>query len=85
MGAEGAANIIYKKEIAAASDPKAKYKELVDDYREKFSNPYLAADYGFVTDVIMPSETRYKVALSLRSLMSKRVITSPKKHGLSPL
>ncbi len=85
MGAEGAAKIIYKREIAAAQDPQAKFKELVEDYRDKFSNPYLAADSGFVTDVISPAETRYKVALSLRSLMTKRVITSPKKHGLSPL
>lgn len=85
MGAEGAVKIIYKKELAAASDAKAKAKELADDYREKFSNPYQAAESDIITDVILPSETRAKVALSLRTLLTKRVTRPSKKNGLSPL
>ena len=85
MGAEGAAKIIYKKELETATDRDAKYKELVEDYREKFSKPYQAAESGIITDVIEPAETRFKVTLALRSLMTKRVTRPPKKHGLSPL
>lgn len=85
MGAEGAVKIIYKKELAAASDSKVKFKELADDYREKFSNPYQAAESDIITDVILPSETRAKVALSLRTLLTKRVTRPSKKNGLSPL
>lgn len=85
MGAEGAVKIIYKKELASASDSKVKFKELADDYREKFSNPYQAAESDIITDVILPSETRAKVALSLRTLLTKRVTRPSKKNGLSPL
>ncbi len=85
MGAEGAVKIIYKKELAAATDSAAKFKELADDYRNKFSNPYQAAESDIITDVISPAETRTKVALALRSLLSKRVTRPAKKNGLSPL
>lgn len=85
MGAEGAAKIIYKKELAAATDKDALYKELVADYREKFSKPYQAAESGIITDVINPAETRSKISLALRTLLSKRVKCPNKKHGLSPL
>lgn len=85
MGAEGAAKIIYKKELASAADPQAKFRELAEDYRQKFSNPYQAAESDIITDVISPAETRYKVALSLRSLLTKRVARPSKKSGLSPL
>lgn len=85
MGAEGAAKIIYKKEIAEADDQEKKYRELVEDYREKFSKPYQAAESGIITDVIDPAETRFKVALALRSLLTKRANFPSKKHGLSPL
>lgn len=85
MGAEGAVKIIYKRELAQASDPQAKFKELADDYREKFSNPYQAAESDIITDVISPAETRSKVALSLRTLLSKRAPRPAKKNGLSPL
>lgn len=85
MGAEGAAKIIYKKELAAAADKDALYKQLVDDYRERFSKPYQAAESGIITDVIEPAETRAKVSLALRTLLSKRVKRPNKKHGLSPL
>lgn len=85
MGAEGAAKIIYKKELKEAADPQAKFKELADDYRNKFSNPYQAAENDIITDVITPAETRARVALSLRSLLTKRVSRPSKKNGLSPL
>lgn len=85
MGAEGAAKIIYKKELAAAEDKNALYKKLVADYREKFSKPYQAAESGIITDVINPAETRSKISLALRTLLSKRVKRPNKKHGLSPL
>ncbi|MDR1759841.1 MAG: acyl-CoA carboxylase subunit beta [Fibrobacter sp.] len=85
MGAEGATKIIHKKEIDEASDKEAKYKELVEEYREKFANPYQAAETGAITDVIEPSETRFKVSLALRSLLTKRANFPSKKHGLSPL
>lgn len=85
MGAEGAAKIIYKKELKEAADPTAKFKELADDYRNKFSNPYQAAENDIITDVITPAETRARVALSLRSLLTKRVSRPSKKNGLSPL
>jgi propionyl-CoA carboxylase beta chain len=85
MGAEGAVKIIYKKELAEAADKNAKFNELAADYREKFSKPYQAAESGIITDVIEPAETRYKVSLALRTLLSKRVKRPSKKHGLSPL
>lgn len=85
MGAEGAAKIIYKKELAAAENKDELYKSLVADYREKFSKPYQAAESGIITDVINPAETKAKVSLALRTLLSKRVKRPNKKHGLSPL
>ncbi len=85
MGAEGAANIVFRKEIAAADDPAAKRQELVDLYRNTFSSPYVSASRGYVDDVIEPAETRMYVARSLEVLSGKRDIRPPKKHGLIPL
>lgn len=85
MGAEGAARVIYKKEIETAADPKAKEAELVKMYREKFASPYQAAENNMITDVIEPSETRFKVSLALRYSLTKRATRPPKKHGLIPL
>ncbi|NDR56453.1 acyl-CoA carboxylase subunit beta [Aliiruegeria sabulilitoris] len=85
MGAEGAANILYRKEIKEAEDPVAKSKELIAEYREEFATPYLAAGELMAHDVIQPRETRSAVALSLRGLMSKRETRPPKKHGNIPL
>lgn len=85
MGAEGAAKILFKREIAAAADPKAKEKELAADYREKFASPYTAARKGMITDVIEPAQTRSVVALGLRNTLSKRETRPPKKHGNIPL
>lgn len=85
MGAEGAAKILYKKEIAAAKDPKAKEAELVADYRAKFCAPYEAAKKAMITDVIVPAETRAVVSLALRNTLTKRETRPPKKHGTIPL
>ncbi len=85
MGAEGAAKILYKREIAAAKDPKAKEAELVAEYRQKFCSPYQAARKALITDVIAPSETRAIVSLALRNTLTKRESRPPKKHGTIPL
>ena len=85
MGADGAVNILYKKEITSAADPKAKAKELAADYREKFASPYEAASKGVITDVIEPAQTRSIVAMALRNTLSKRETRPPKKHGNIPL
>jgi propionyl-CoA carboxylase beta chain len=85
MGAEGAVKILYRREIAAAKDPKAKEAELTEEYREKFCLPYEAARKAMITDVIAPSETRATVALALRNTLTKREARPPKKHGLIPL
>jgi propionyl-CoA carboxylase beta chain len=85
MGAEGAVKILYKREIAAAKDPKAKEAELVAEYRDQFCSPYQAAKKAMITDVIAPSETRARIALALRNTLTKREARPPKKHGTIPL
>ena len=85
MGAEGAVKVLYKREIAAAKDPKAKEAELVEEYRDKFCSPYEAAKKAMITDVIAPSETRVRVSLALRNSLTKRESRPPKKHGTIPL
>ncbi|MDV7145057.1 acyl-CoA carboxylase subunit beta [Tropicimonas sp. TH_r6] len=85
MGAEGASNILYRKEIKDAENPAEKAKELIAEYREEFATPYLAAGELMAHDVIQPRETRSAVALALRGLMSKRETRPPKKHGNIPL
>ena len=85
MGAEGAAEIVFKREIDAADDQVARRKELVDEYRETFSNPYVAAGRRLVDDIIDPAETRRVVAQALESLHGKREMRPQKKHGLIPL
>jgi acetyl-CoA carboxylase carboxyltransferase component len=85
MGAEGAINILYRKELAEAEDRRAKAKELAAEYRDEFASPYLSAAHGYVTDVIMPSETRGVIALALRKSLAKREMRPPKKHGNIPL
>ena len=73
MGAEGAVNIVFRKrDRAGASDPEAKRAELIDEYRSKFSTPYVAAERGFIDDVIEPAETRPRLIQSLRMLSTKR-------------
>jgi propionyl-CoA carboxylase beta chain len=85
MGAQGAANILYRKEIATADDAEALRAELIQEYEDAFANPYIAADRGFVDAVISPSETRREIVKALRMLRSKRESMPPKKHGNIPL
>ncbi len=85
MGAEGAAEIVFRREIDAAEDKAGRRKELVDEYRETFSNPYVAAGRRLVDDIIEPSETRKHLADALESLHTKREMRPGKKHGLIPL
>jgi acetyl-CoA carboxylase carboxyltransferase component len=85
MGPDGAVNIIFRHELAAAEDPVARKAELVADYREHFANPYVAAQYGFVDDIIEPKETRPRLINALHMLQNKRDENPPKKHGNMPL
>ena len=84
MGPDGAVNIVFRKELKAAEDPKAKRKELEAEYRENFANPYRAAELGYVDEVIRPEETRPKVIQALDMLAGKRDTNPPKKHGNIP-
>ena len=85
MGAEGAAEIVFRKEIDAAEDQAAQRKLMVDEYRNTFSNPFVAAGRRLVDDIIAPSETRRYLARALESLHGKRELRPQKKHGLIPL
>jgi propionyl-CoA carboxylase beta chain len=85
MGAQGAANILYRRELAASDDPDALRVELVTDYEDTLVNPYVAAERGYVDSVIPPSHTRSFVIRSLRMLRNKRQALPPKKHGNIPL
>jgi len=85
MGADGAVNIIYRKELDAAKNAAKKRAELVAEYNEKFANPYVAAGLGYLDDVIEPQETRPRLIRALRMLAHKRQSLPPKKHGNIPL
>ena len=85
MGAEGAAKIVFRREIQGAADSAAEEQRLVDDYKDKFANPYQAAARGFVDDVIEPRRTRPMLIQALELLRSKRDQNPPKKHGNIPL
>ena len=85
MGAEGAAEIVFRREIDGADDQDARRKELVNEYRETFANPYVAAGRRLVDDIIEPAETRKYLAEALESLHTKRELRPQKKHGLIPL
>ena len=85
MGAEGAAEIVFRREIDAAEDKAGRRQELVDEYRETFSNPYVAAGRRLVDDIIDPADTRKVLAEALESLHTKRELRPGKKHGLIPL
>lgn len=85
MGPEGAAEIVFRKELDAASDKKAKRTELADEYREAFANPYVAAGRSLIDAVIEPADTRKCVAQTLEYLHTKRELRPNKKHGLMPL
>jgi acetyl-CoA/propionyl-CoA carboxylase carboxyl transferase subunit len=85
MGAEGAVNVVFKKEIEKAPDPEGRRKELIREYRDKFSTPYAAAERGFIDDVIEPAETRPRLIKALRMLSTKRENIPARKHGNIPL
>jgi propionyl-CoA carboxylase beta chain len=85
MGAQGAANILYRKELAAADDPATLRAEVVADYENTLVNPYVAAERGYIDSVIAPSKTRSYVTRSLRMLRNKRQASPPRKHGNIPL
>ena len=85
MGPEGAVNVLFRKELAAAEDPEARRKELVQTYRERFANPYVAASRGYIDGVIRPSQTRPVLVRGLEMLKDKRVRRPPRKHGNIPM
>jgi propionyl-CoA carboxylase beta chain len=85
MGADGAVQILYKKDIASASNPKEKQAAYVAEYKEKFCTPFESAGRNLITDVIEPSETRAVVSRALRYSLNKRETRPPKKHGTIPL
>jgi acetyl-CoA carboxylase carboxyltransferase component len=85
MGAEGAVQILFRRDIAKATNPQEKLETLKNEYSEEFNNPYLAAEKGYVDDVVLPSETRKKLIASLWPLLRKRVSRPTKKHGNIPL
>ncbi|HEY5905631.1 MAG TPA: acyl-CoA carboxylase subunit beta [Actinomycetota bacterium] len=85
MGAEGAVNVVFRREIEKAADPSQKKAELIKEYREKFSTPYAAAERGFIDDVIEPAETRSRLIKALRMLSTKRESVPARKHGNIPL
>lgn len=84
MGAEGAANVIFRKEITGAEDPVKKRQEVIDHYREMLCNPYIAASRGYIDGVIVPSETRPRLIEVFDMLAGKRQALPPKKHGNIP-
>ena len=85
MGADGAVNIIFRRDLVAADDAEAKRTELVADYKNKFATPYRAAELGYVDEVLLPRETRRRMIDAFDSLENKRDSNPPKKHGNIPL
>ena len=85
MGSEGAVNIIFRKELAAASDPEKKRRELTDEYRQKFASPWIAAEMGYIDRVIFPRDTRAELLRGLERCISKREPRPKRKHGNIPL
>jgi acetyl-CoA carboxylase carboxyltransferase component len=85
MGAEGAVNVLYRRELKEAEDPDALRKQLIDEYNAKFANPYVAAELGYLDDIIEPKETRPRLIRALAQLRNKRQTLPAKKHGNIPL
>src|SRR5262249_33461667 len=81
MGAEGAVNILYRRNIAQAEDPALMRTEKIEEYQDKFASPYIAAQRGFIDAIIEPRQTREKLIRGLRLLENKRDTNPPKKHG----
>ena len=85
MGAQGAVNILYRRELAAAEQPDSRRAELITEYEDHLANPYVAAERGYIDAVVKPSETRSEIVKALRLLRTKRDTLPPKKHGNIPL
>ena len=85
MGPDGAVNIVFRHELESAEDPDARRAELIADYKERFANPYTAAERGYVDDVIEPRRTRPLLVSALETALSKREPTPKRKHGNIPL
>jgi acetyl-CoA carboxylase carboxyltransferase component len=85
MGPQGAVEITNRRELAEAADPVARKAELVDEYTERFANPFIAAERGYIDDVIDPADTRRKVIAGFELLRSKREELPRRKHGNVPL
>jgi propionyl-CoA carboxylase beta chain len=85
LGAQGAANILFKRRIEAAEDPAAERQRLAEEYRQKFNNPYYAASTGYVDDIIEPRESRPKIIAALSALRDKYAPAPPRKHGNIPV
>ena len=85
MGPQGAVNIVYRRELDAAPDPEARRQELVEEYTERFANPYIAAERGYVDDVIDPADTRITLIRGLELLRNKKEDLPKRKHGNVPL
>jgi propionyl-CoA carboxylase beta chain len=85
MGADGAANILYQKQIDDAADSQAERQRLVDEYTRKYLNPYIAARAGIIDEIIEPAETRPKIIGALASIREKQIHNPPRKHGNSPV
>jgi acetyl-CoA carboxylase carboxyltransferase component len=85
MGADAAVEILYRKELSGASDAARAKKQKADEYRERFANPYVAAERGYVDAVIEPADTRRRLIAGLRLLETKTESIPPKKHGNIPL
>ena len=85
MGPEGAVDIVFRREISAADDPQAARARLIQEYKDEFANPYVAASLGYIDDVIEPGHTRPYLINALHMLENKRDSNPPKKHGNMPL
>ncbi len=85
MGPEGACSIIFRKEISTSTDPKQKRAELVEDYKDRFSNPYIAASKGYIDMVIEPKETRQRLISAFKAISRKREVLPRRKHGNIPV
>ena len=85
MGPDGAVSIVFRKEMENANAPEQRKADLIAEYRNKFANPYIAAERGFLDDIIEPSETRPRLINALEMLQNKRDINPAKKHGNIPL
>ena len=85
MGPQGAVDIVYRRELATSPDPASRRAQLVEEYTEKFANPYVAAGRGYLDDVIEPRTTRPRLISALDMLRNKRDTNPAKKHGNIPL